>query len=78
MSHTYKRVLLKLSGEQLAGKHSEGFDPEFAAWLAEEIKKIAAKNVQVVVMVGGGNFVRGAQITGQGIKRVTADHMGML
>lgn len=74
----YKRVLLKLSGEQLAGKFESGIDPERAAWLAEEIKKVAENGTQVVIMVGGGNFLRGAQIAGHGIKRVTADHMGML
>jgi uridylate kinase len=74
----YKRILLKLSGEQLAGKYDSGVDPEFVGWLAEEIKKVSAADVQVVIMVGGGNFVRGAQIAGHGIQRVTADHMGML
>lgn len=74
----YQRVLLKLSGEQLAGKFDGGIDPELAGWLASEVKKVAKTNVQVVIMVGGGNFVRGAQIVGHGIQRVTADHMGML
>lgn len=74
----YKRVLLKLSGEQLAGKFESGIDPERASWLAEEVKKVAENGTQVVIMVGGGNFLRGAQIAGHGIKRVTADHMGML
>lgn len=75
---TYKRILLKLSGEQLAGKFDSGLDPERAAWLATEVKKVADCDTQVVIMVGGGNYVRGAQIAGHGIKRVTADHMGML
>lgn len=75
---TYKRILLKLSGEQLAGQYDSGLDPERAAWLATEIKKVADGGCQVVIMVGGGNYVRGAQIVGHGIKRVTADHMGML
>lgn len=74
----YKRVLLKLSGEQLAGKFDSGIDPELMGWLAEEVKKAAASGCQVVIMVGGGNFLRGASIAGHGIKRVTADHMGML
>ena len=74
----YKRVLLKLSGEQLAGKFEAGIDPEQAAWLANEVKQVASAGTQVVIMVGGGNFMRGAQIAGHGIKRVTADHMGML
>src|SRR5579885_2080676 len=74
----YQRILLKLSGEQLAGKFDGGIDPELAAWLAHEVKKVANEGVQVVIMVGGGNFVRGAQLAGHGILRVTADHMGML
>lgn len=75
---SYKRVLLKLSGEQLAGKREEGFDPEFAAWLANEVRQVAEAGVQVVIMVGGGNFIRGSAVAGNGIQRVTADHMGML
>lgn len=77
-AHPYKRILLKLSGEQLAGKYESGVDPELIGWLAEEIKKVSSTGVQVVIMVGGGNFVRGAQIAGHGIQRVTGDHMGML
>ncbi len=78
MSLKYQRVLLKLSGEQLAGKFDSGIDPALCAWLAEEVKKVTDAGGQVVIMVGGGNFVRGAQIAGHGIKRVTGDHMGML
>lgn len=78
MSAKYNRILLKLSGEQLAGKFESGIDPELAGWLAEEVKKVQESGTQVVIMIGGGNFVRGAQIAGHGIKRVTGDHMGML
>lgn len=78
MSTKYKRILLKLSGEQLAGEREYGIDPAIAAWLANEVKKVTAVGCQVVIMVGGGNIVRGAQIAGHGIKRVTGDHMGML
>lgn len=74
----YKRVLLKLSGEQLSGKYEFGVDPEIAAFLAKEVKKVADTGCQVVVIVGGGNMVRGAEVAGHGIKRVTADQMGML
>ncbi len=74
----YKRVLLKLSGEQLAGKFENGIDPELAAWFAREVKKVSDEGTEVLIMVGGGNFVRGAQIAGHGIRRVTGDHMGML
>ena len=72
----YKRVLLKLSGEQLQGKFDGGFDAERAAWIAEEIKKVG--DAQIVVMIGGGNYARGAQLTGGGVQRVTADNIGML
>jgi uridylate kinase len=72
----YKRILLKLSGEQLQGKFDGGFDAERATWIAAEISKI--QNAEVVVMIGGGNFVRGAQLAGNGIGRVTADNIGML
>lgn len=74
----YKRILLKLSGEQLAGKFESGIDPELVGWIAEEVKKATDTGVEVIIMVGGGNFLRGAQIAGHGIQRVTADHMGML
>ena len=72
----YKRILLKLSGEQLQGKFDGGFDAETAAWIADEIKKV--KGSQVVVMIGGGNYARGAQLAGGGVQRVTADNIGML
>lgn len=74
----YSRVLLKISGEQLAGKFDSGIDPDRAKWLAREVKQATDAGAQIVIMVGGGNFVRGAQVAGAGIKRVTGDHMGML
>ncbi|MCA9323838.1 UMP kinase [Candidatus Saccharibacteria bacterium] len=74
----YKRILLKVSGEQLAGEHDSGIDPNVVAWIAGEVKKVVEAGTQVVLIVGGGNMVRGAQVAGNGIKRVTADQMGML
>ncbi len=74
----YKRILLKLSGEQLQGKFDGGFDAERAAWIAGEIKKATATGSEVVVMVGGGNYARGTQLEGGGVRRVTADNVGML
>ncbi len=74
----YKRVLLKLSGEQLSGKFEGGFDPGTAAYLAAEVKKVLAAGCQLVMIVGGGNMVRGAEIAAKGIRRVTGDQMGML
>ena len=72
----YKRILLKLSGEQLQGKYDGGFDAERAQWIANEIKKV--KDAEIVVMIGGGNYARGAQLAGGGVERVTADNIGML
>jgi uridylate kinase len=74
----YHRVLLKLSGEQLAGKYEAGIDPEAIAWIAEEVKKGLAAGGEFIIVAGGGNLVRGAEIAGHGIRRVTGDHMGML
>ncbi len=74
----YKRILLKFSGEQLSGEFESGIDPTIAGYLAEEIKKITPSECQIVVVVGGGNMVRGAAMARQGIHRVTADQMGML
>jgi len=74
----YTRVLLKISGEQLAGKDGSGISPDFVGWLAGEIKKATETGVQVVIVVGGGNFLRGATFAGHGIERATADYMGML
>jgi len=74
----YKRVLLKLSGEQLSGKYEFGVDPEIASFLATEVKKITDAGTEVVIIAGGGNMVRGAEMAGHGIRRVTADQMGML
>lgn len=74
----YSRILIKFSGEQLSGKHEFGVDPEIASFLAEEIKEAKKTGCQIIIVVGGGNMVRGADIAGNGIKRVTADQMGML
>lgn len=74
----YKRILLKISGEQLAGEHGSGFDPNTANYFAQEVKAALATGVEVVVVAGAGNLVRGSQVAGNGIRRVTADHMGML
>lgn len=74
----YKRILLKISGEQLAGEHESGIDPQIVAWIAGEAKKVVESGCQLVIICGGGNMVRGAQVAGNGIKRVTADQMGML
>lgn len=74
----YTRILLKLSGEQLAGAHEFGVDPKIAKFLAAEIKPVVESGTRIAVVVGGGNMVRGAEVAGNGIRRVTADQMGML
>lgn len=73
----YKRILLKLSGEALAGD-KQNFDPEILKSLAKQIKEIQEENVQIAIVVGGGNFIRGKTATEIGIERVQADYMGML
>lgn len=78
MASKYKRILLKLSGEQLAGDREHGIDPKVGAWLAKEVKKVVDTDCQVVIMVGGGNIARGPQVSGGGIKMVTGHQMGML
>ena len=72
----YKRILLKISGEALAGGKGTGIDNEVLRSLGEKICELSAMGVQVAVVVGGGNFWRGR--TSAGMDRVTADHMGML
>jgi uridylate kinase len=74
----YKRVLLKISGEQLAGAFDVGIDPKVASYFADEVKKVIDCGVQVAIVVGGGNMARGAEVAKHGIRRVTGDHMGML
>lgn len=74
----YKRILLKLSGEQLTGNLDHGIDPEFVKWLAVEIKKAASSGTQIAIVVGGGNWLRGATYAAHGLERATADYMGML
>lgn len=73
----YKRVLLKLSGEALSA-NGNSFDPDILKNLACEIKEVHAMGVEVAIVVGGGNFVRGKMAEQLGIDRVQADYMGML
>ena len=74
----YKRILLKLSGESLAGGASFGIDPGRVSCLARQVAEVAAAGVQLGVVVGGGNIFRGVKAAAQRMDRVTADHMGML
>jgi uridylate kinase len=74
----YKRILLKLSGEALLGEEDYGIDPNIIHRIAVEIGEVARSNIQVAVVIGGGNIFRGAGLAESGIDRVTGDHMGML
>lgn len=74
----FKRILLKLSGESLAGANKQGIDPQHLAEYAEQIKAIAEKDVQVAIVIGGGNIFRGLSGSQKGFDRVKGDQMGML
>jgi len=74
----YPRVLLKLSGEALAGDRGFGFDFDTIRGFAQQVKAISELGAQVGLVIGGGNIVRGSQISKMGIDRVSADYMGML
>ena len=74
----YRRVLLKLSGEALAGERGFGIEPSVVDRLTDEIRSIAEMGVSLGVVIGGGNIVRGAIASRQGMDRVQADYMGML
>lgn len=74
----YKRILLKLSGEAFAGEHEGGIDPETIRSIAEEVAQVYQSGVQMGVVIGGGNIIRGATLSKFGFDRVSADQMGML
>ena len=74
----FKRILLKISGEALAGPLSFGLDPERVKSLATEVAEVARKGVQVGLVLGGGNIFRGVAAAANKMDRVTGDHMGML
>jgi uridylate kinase len=74
----YRRILLKLSGEALLGSQPFGIEPAMVARVAEEVSEVCALGVEVAVVIGGGNIIRGVSAADQGIDRSTADSMGML
>ncbi len=74
----YKRILLKLSGEQLMGDEGFGIDPKVLDKMALEIGQLVGIGVQIGLVIGGGNLFRGASLNKAGLDRVTGDHMGML
>jgi uridylate kinase len=75
---SYRRVLLKLGGEAMAGPEGFGIDPDMAAQVASKIKRIKERDIEVAVVLGAGNIWRGQIGLAHGMERATADHMGML
>ena len=78
MAARYRRILLKLSGELLAGTAGHGIDDSVIGSVADEIRDIHARGIQVGIVLGGGNIFRGLAASARGMDRVGADHMGML
>ena len=78
MDKSYSRVVLKLSGEALAGSQGYGINPETVEAISRQIVEVAHKGIQVAIVVGGGNIWRGLSGSAQGMDRVSADYMGML
>ncbi|NBV28213.1 UMP kinase [bacterium] len=74
----YPRVLIKLSGQALAGNKGFGIDPMTLQYYSAEIAQVRELNVEIAIVIGGGNFFRGSELAQVGIDRITADHMGML
>jgi len=74
----FKRIVLKVSGESLAGQTGYGIDAEMVSSIAEQVKEVVEMNVEVAIVVGGGNIWRGIAGSAKGIDRATADYMGML
>lgn len=74
----YKRILVKMSGEALMGEEGFGIDPKVLDRFAGELAELVALDVQVGLVIGGGNLFRGAALSAAGLGRVTGDHMGML
>ncbi len=74
----YKRILLKLSGEALQGENTFGIDPQVVSYLIEQIAMVANINVQIGIVIGGGNLFRGKKLSSIGIDRITGDQMGIL
>ena len=75
---TFKRILLKISGEVLAGEKSFGIDPKLTQKIAIKIKEVHSKSIQIGIVIGGGNIFRGMSVSAQGMDRVAADYLGMM
>ena len=74
----YKRILLKLSGEALAGEQGYGIEPAVLERITQEVGRVHALGVQTAIVIGGGNIFRGLHAFASGMDRATADYMGML
>ena len=74
----YKNIMLKISGESLAGSNEQGFDFEILNDLSNSIKTLQSKNLKISIVLGGGNFIRGSSFSNGVVDRVTSDYMGML
>ena len=74
----HRRILLKLSGEALLGSRQYGVDPETCVFIAEQVRTVLDRGVEVAVVVGGGNIFRGLAASAKGMDRATGDYMGML
>ncbi len=74
----FSRVLLKLSGESLAGEQGYGIDPQTITTIAREVKEVVDQGVQLALVIGGGNIFRGLAASSKGMDRASADYMGML
>ena len=74
----YKNIMLKISGESLAGSNEQGFDFDILNDLSQSIKILTQKNIKISIVLGGGNFIRGSSFSNGVVDRVTSDYMGML
>lgn len=78
MARGYRRALLKISGEALAGDRAQGLDPEKTSWIAEQIARAVRDGREIGIVVGGGNILRGIDAAKVGVPRLIADQMGMI
>ena len=74
----YKNIMLKISGESLAGNNGQGFDFDILNDLSQNIKTLASKDIKISIVLGGGNFIRGSSFSNGVVDRVTSDYMGIL
>ena len=74
----YRRIVLKISGQSLQGSSGMGIDPDILEYIASEISDVVHEGIEVIIVVGGGNFFRGVALSRAGLNRVTGDHLGML